>query len=185
MFNKDFFVNISLLFDKKLLVPNKISTGIITLLDDIPQGIKGVIFDLDQTIVPYGQINISIPILATLDLYKNKYKCCILTNYPKSDIKANRINEIEFRTNISIIKAKKMKPDASAFYEAVEFLSLEISEVMIIGDRILTDIIGGNNVGLFTVLVPPLAPSLDPFFSVTIPRFIEKFLMLITRRLNK
>jgi predicted HAD superfamily phosphohydrolase YqeG len=51
-----------------------------------------------------------------------------------------------------------------------------------IGDRILTDIIGGNKTGIFTIKVQPLQG--DPVY-IKIIRFYERLLMAQKRNLNK
>jgi predicted HAD superfamily phosphohydrolase YqeG len=56
---------------------------------------------------------------------------------------------------------------------------------MMVGDRILTDIIGANQLGLRTVLVAPMDKKTDPFFMVTLPRFFERPYLKLARFIYK
>ena len=59
---------------------------------------------------------------------------------------------IEEELDISVIRHKHKKPDG--LLEAISLWdSIEASEVRMVGDRYLTDIYGGNQIGMFTVCV--------------------------------
>ena len=46
----------------------------------------------------------------------------------------------------------------------MEKYKYNITELAIVGDQMMTDIIGGNKVGITTVLVAPVSPK-DPFWT--------------------
>lgn len=59
---------------------------------------------------------------------------------------------IEEELDIRVIRHKHKKPDG--LLEAISLWdSIESNEVMMVGDRYLTDIYGGNLIGMFTVCV--------------------------------
>lgn len=59
---------------------------------------------------------------------------------------------IEEELNIRVIRHKHKKPDG--LLEAISLWdSIKSDEVMMVGDRYLTDIYGGNLIGMFTVCV--------------------------------
>ena len=68
-----------------------------------------------------------------------------------------------------------MKPLKRNFLKIMDKHDLKDSEVAIIGDQFLTDIIGGNKVGITTILVNPI--GLKDFFFTKINRIREKQIM--------
>ena len=180
LFNIDFFRNIRLVFQPRLWIPDLQISSILDLRKNLPRRIEGLVFDVDQTILPYGENDVSETIIDEIRILKANYACCLLSNYPKSLTRMKRLKEIENRVSIPLIISNRKKPDPEPFHAAITHLKGKGQNIAIIGDRILTDILGGNNVGLTTVLVKPLKPKSDPFVWVTIPRLIEQlFFQLI------
>jgi len=68
---------------------------------------------------------------------------------------------------------------------ALAFLESEPSRTLMVGDRLFTDIIGANSLGIATILVPPLNPKTDPFLMVKLPRFFERYYLKLARSLKK
>jgi hypothetical protein len=141
--------------------------------------VTSVIFDIDQTLVPYTVSTVSEEMLTLIQSIKSKYKCCILSNFPKNDSSIKRLKNIEEQTGLKIISSNMKKPDASAFKAALNYMQAEPTKTVMVGDRILTDIIGANNVKIKTILVNPLNWRTDPFFMVTLPRILELILFKI------
>ena len=71
-----------------------------------------------------------------------------------------------------IFKAKK--PRGRAFDRAMHSMSLNPSEIVVIGDQMLTDVFGGKRRGLFTIMVVPVKQT---------DGFVTKFNRIIERRL--
>ncbi len=133
-------------------------------------GIKCLLFDLDNTIVPFREKE---PRIETKELfYKLKqkgFKIIIFSNSPKM-----RLSKFKEELNVDIFGSAR-KPRIKNFNKVLNMYKYDINEVAIIGDQILTDIVGGNNVGITTILTTPLEPK-DPFFTKP-NRFREKRIM--------
>jgi HAD superfamily phosphatase (TIGR01668 family) len=54
------------------------------------------------------------------------------------------------------------KPRRSPLRRVLAELDLPADQVALVGDRIFTDVLGGNRLGLFTVLVKPVDPQGQP-----------------------
>ena len=131
------------------------------------RGIKCILFDLDNTIVP---ITIKKPNKKIKDLFielKNKgFKLIIFSNNNKTRLKPFK-DELEVDCAFSCKKPMKKK------YEIIlNDYKYSVSEVVIIGDNIVTDILGGNKVGITTILVNPI--SNKEYLLAQITRIIEK-----------
>ena len=53
-----------------------------------------------------------------------------------------------------------LKPHPRPFLQAMEIMNARSDETVVIGDQISKDIVGGNRVGAFTILVEPLGPDM-------------------------
>jgi hypothetical protein len=122
-------------------------------LDELKaEDIKGMIFDLDNTLMPPKTSNFPEDILEWLDSVKKNFKIVILSNNPCS-VYVKQAGE-----KLGCIAYEKAgKPRRKAALAALRDLNLLPSEVVIIGDRPLTDILVGQRLGIITILVDPLA----------------------------
>ncbi|MGM9881393.1 MAG: YqeG family HAD IIIA-type phosphatase [Bacilli bacterium] len=130
-------------------------------------GIKCLLFDLDNTCVPYTE---RIPTSKLKDLFDNLeekgFKVIIFSNSPKKRLEP-------FKKELGVdCCAKAGKPRKSKFLKVLNLYKYDLSEVAIIGDQLVTDIYGGNKVGIMTILVNPMSDIDMPF--TKIHRFIEK-----------
>jgi len=187
LLNTDFFKNIRLVFQLRNIIPD---CSILTI-NELPAMLKtlnvnAVIFDADQTIIKYGRNNINTEILTIIQTISSHYKCCILSNFPRSDFFVNRLEEIKYQSKLEVISPTYKKPDASAFMAALRYLRTTPKQTVMVGDRIMTDILGANSLGINTILLPPLDWRTDPLIMVTIPRIIEQiFFKLINIFIRK
>ncbi|MHB9072720.1 MAG: YqeG family HAD IIIA-type phosphatase [Desulfobaccales bacterium] len=181
LFNKDFFHNINLLLKPKLLLPSYEIDGLNALYSLLPdlKNVRGIIFDVDQTLIGFNRNTIDKHTEMTIHYFASKYKCCFLSNYPNQPYADIRLRNIERQIGIPIVRSKYKKPDPLAFKEALDALGTNINNTIVVGDRILTDILGANNFGMISILVKPINWKLDPVLMVTIPRIFEKILVRI------
>ena len=54
------------------------------------------------------------------------------------------------------------KPRRAALRRVLDDLGLPPAQVALVGDRLFTDVLAGNRLGLFTVLVKPIDPDGRP-----------------------
>ena len=121
------------------------------------KGIKCLLFDLDNTLVPYNIKVVNDKLKKLFLELKKDFKIIIFSNSPKMRVKlfASAL-EVD-----SISSARK--PNAKNFNKVFNDYKLEEAEVAIIGDQINTDIIGGNKIGITTILINPVSKK-DPFW---------------------
>lgn len=115
-------------------------------------GVKGFIFDLDNTIMaPHsGALEDRIETWLTI-LQADGFKCLVLSNNKKAEY----CQLAEKVLNIPVI-SHAAKPRRAKFRQALEILGLQATEVAMVGDRPLTDIWVGQRMGSYTILVDPL-----------------------------
>ena len=158
-------------------LPNKQINTIFDLQpeDLIKLGIKGVIVDLDNTLIPWNKAFATYEVKDWFELFgSSKIEVLIISNN-----QVDRVTTFAYPLNMPYI-GRAMKPLPISFTRACEKLQLDKSEVAIIGDQLLTDILGGNLAGLYTILVDPLVKSDAP-----ITQFNRKMEGLLLERFYK
>ncbi|MCJ7841803.1 YqeG family HAD IIIA-type phosphatase [Lederbergia sp. NSJ-179] len=139
------------------------------------KGIKGIITDLDNTLVEWDRPNATPKLIEWLNEMKRHHiKITIVSNNNEE-----RVRIFSDPLNIPFI-SKARKPMRAAFKKALFKMGLEREETVIIGDQLLTDIFGGNRMGFHTILVMPVANS-DGFFT-QFNRKIERRIMANFKR---
>ena len=134
--------------------------------------IKGVIVDLDNTLVAWGKKEIDNRVIDWVEEAKKLgLKICIVSNNNSKRVaKFAEIFEIPFSSS-------SIKPLNAPFTKAIEILDTKSSETIVIGDQIFTDIWGGNRLKLFTILVAPIIKkdSIGTFLHRNLEKIIISF----------
>ncbi len=126
----------------------------------LSRGIKCLLFDLDNTLVPPHSTE--MPEKAKdlfISLKQKGFKVIIFSNSPKIRVKHFK----QFLGVDSYHSARKPMPQK--FLKIIDDYGYGVNEVAIIGDQLLTDIVGGNKVGITTILINPLSNK-DHVFSL-------------------
>lgn len=131
------------------------------------QGIKGIITDLDNTLVEWDRPNATPKLIEWFEeMEKEEIKVTIVSNNNRERVEAfSNPLQLQF-----IFRARK--PSSKAFLKATKDMKLKKEEVVVIGDQLLTDVFGGNRGGFHTILVVPVA-STDGFWT-RFNRMIER-----------
>lgn len=139
------------------------------------RGIKGMIIDLDNTLVAWDCANATPEIIEWLEsILEVGVRVVIVSNN-------NQIRVQDFCNPLQIpFIAKANKPLGGAFRRALKVLGTRREETIVVGDQLLTDIFGGNRQKLHTILVNQVVSS-DAKIT-TFNRNLESF---IKRRLKK
>jgi HAD superfamily phosphatase (TIGR01668 family) len=138
-------------------------------------GIQAVMLDLDNTLAPYRSTEVPWEIQAWIaGLQASGLRACMVTN-ASTPI---RIAPVADALGIPWVKQAN-KPLAGGFQRGMNLLDSTPQTTAMVGDMLLTDIYGGNRLGLFTVLVKPLTGN-DAWLAKYIQRPLEG---LIGRRI--
>ncbi len=116
------------------------------------KGIKALVFDIDNTLVPYDIKEPSKEIIKFFkELQEKGFRICLFSNNSKERV-------IRFNTGLKLIAIHKAnKPLTAKFKRAMKLLGTDTTSTAIVGDQIFTDIYGGNRVGITTILVVPVS----------------------------
>ncbi len=130
-------------------------------------GIRGLIFDLDNTVVPWRSEEPDQRLIDFFgELMRRGFRICIVSNaLPARCARFTRILGVPALPDCG-------KPRRGGFRKALQIMGTDPSETAVIGDQVFTDVFGGNRVGLYTVLVSPL--SRKEFLWTRFVRMIER-----------
>jgi len=129
-------------------------------------GIKCLIFDLDNTIALIDEKNISTSTERLFKRLRKEFSIVIVSNNFQK-----RISSFCDPIGTPYISFA-MKPLGFCFKKVMKDNNLKKEEMCIIGDQLMTDILGGNRFGIYTVLVDPIAKKDLKITSVN--RILEK-----------
>lgn len=129
-------------------------------------GIKCILFDLDNTLVSPFKKKPTRKLKDYIERIKDMgFKVIIFSNSNKKRLTPFK-NVLEVDCSYS-----SKKPFQGKFKKVLNIYKFSQSEVAIVGDQIMTDILGGNKMGIFTILVKPIQTK-EAFFT-RINRFFE------------
>jgi len=133
-------------------------------------GLTGIILDLDNTITPWGSIQIPAEILEwLLEAKQFGFRLCLVSNN-----RGPRLPAVAQKIGIPFIPSAN-KPGLRAFRQALQIMGIPREQVAVIGDQVFTDVLGGNRMGLHTILVTPLTPR--EFIGTRCIRVVERAFM--------
>lgn len=134
--------------------------------DACRKGLRGVILDIDNTLVPHDAPADEKSRLLVQRLKQLGIKPIILSNNHEP-----RAKSFAEAVGLPFI-CEAGKPSKKGYLEAVKRLGLPADQVVCIGDQLLTDIWGANNAGIKSVLTEPLDPSTDTAW-IKVKRVLE------------
>lgn len=137
----------------------------------VTDGIKGLVFDLDSTLIESKTAQLTDEVNAWLVKAKPHFKMVILSNN-KNPVYLEKVKTV---LDMPVIGYAR-KPSRRGFRQAMEMLKLPPEQVAVIGDRPLTDILGGKRSGAKTVLVKILRTIKEPSWKTSI-RNLERRLI--------
>lgn len=110
-------------------------------------GYRGLIFDIDNTIVPHGEPSTPEADALMAEIRAIGFRVLMLSN--------NSIARVtSFVENMDVLYiCNADKPDPAAFEKAVEMLGTDKAQTLCIGDQVFTDILGANMAGIRSILV--------------------------------
>lgn len=138
--------------------------------------IQGLILDVDNTLIDFEKKMPEGVDKWAENLKKNGLKLCILSNSNHVE----KVKGVADKLEIPFIYFAK-KPFKSGFKRAKELLKLEAENIAVVGDQIMTDVIGANRSNMFSILVKPIEEK--DYLLTKIKRPLEK--LIIKRYLKR
>jgi HAD superfamily phosphatase (TIGR01668 family) len=139
---------------KRLLSPDCYYTSVHAIdLDELrASGVRGLLLDLDNTLLPRDTNVVPDELVAwAARVREHGFKACLVSNNWHG-----RVHAVAVTLGFELVD-KAIKPLPFAFRRALERTCTPASETAVIGDQLFTDILGGNLMGMRTLMVEPLS----------------------------
>ncbi len=161
----------------RLLRPAELRPSIFALdLDKLRnRGIRALIVDLDNTLVAWRHPQPTPDVHDWLARTRaGGFQVCIVSNGG-----ARRVEAFADACGTPCV-GNAVKPRRAAFRAALVCLGVQPHEAAVVGDQIFTDVLGGNRMGLYTILVKPM--STREFLGTRVVRRMERWVLAYLRR---
>ncbi len=137
-------------------------------------GYRGIIFDIDNTLVKHGAPATKEAIELVDRLRRMGFAICFLSNNNK-----DRVSGFCEMLDAAYI-CKAGKPKKKGYEAAMKLLGTTVEQTVSIGDQIFTDIWGANRSGLYTVLVKQIDKEEE--FQIVLKRKLERIILHFYRK---
>ena len=141
------------------------STYVISFEKLFEEGYRGVIFDIDNTLVPHGAPADEKIIKLFEKIHALGMKTMLVSNNGEE-----RVRPFAEQVNSGFI-SKAGKPRTGGYKKAMQVMNTDPKHTLFVGDQIFTDIWGANRAGMDTVLMEPV----DKSFFLVILTLVMRF----------
>jgi len=133
------------------------------------KGYRGILFDIDNTLVPHGEPADEKAINLFKKLKSLGFKCCLISNNKEERVAIfNKDIKADF-----IFKARK--PLSESYLKAMKKLGTNKRNTVFIGDQLFTDVYGAKRIGIYNILVKPINPKEE--IQIVLKRYLERIVL--------
>lgn len=135
------------------------------------KGYRGILFDIDNTLVPHGKPADERAIQLFKRLKNIGYEVCIMSNN-----KEQRVTSFSQAVGVKSFIFKANKPSIKSYQFGMKKMGTNTSNTLFVGDQLFTDIYGANRAGIKSILVNPIHPKEE--IQIVLKRYLEKLVLL-------
>lgn len=153
------------------------STYVIPFEKLYEEGYRGVIFDIDNTLVPHDSPADDRAKKLFARLKELGYECCLLSNNQEPRVKMfNQDIQVNY-----IFDAHK--PSRKNYQKAMEKMGTTLDTTLFVGDQLFTDVWGAKRTGIRNFLVKPIHPKEE--IQIVLKRKLEKIVLYFYKKQKK
>lgn len=150
------------------------STYVIDFEELYSKGYRGLIFDIDNTLVPHGAPADARAIKLFERLKKDGFRCCLISNNQEPRVKMfNEKIQVDYVYDAH-------KPSTKNYRKAMEIMGTDAETTVFVGDQLFTDVWGANRTGIASILVKPINPKEE--IQIVLKRYLEKIVLFFYKR---
>ena len=133
------------------------------------KGYRGVIFDIDNTLVPHGAPATKEAAAFFASLRETGFSTCLLSNNQKPRVApfADAVG--------SIYIENAHKPSVKNYQEACRRMGIKEEQAVFVGDQLFTDVYGAKRTGLYNILTEPIDPKEE--IQIVLKRYLEHIVL--------
>lgn len=150
------------------------STYVINFEKLYENGYRGLIFDIDNTLVPHGAPADQRAEELFIRLKAIGFQCCLISNNQEPRVK--KFNE---KIQVDYVYDAH-KPSTKNYKKAMEIMGTDKNNTIFIGDQLFTDVWGAKRTGIANILVKPIHPKEE--IQIVLKRYLEKIVLFFYKR---
>lgn len=163
----------------KMFYPDEyvVSAYVINFEKMYERGYRGLVFDIDNTLVPHGAPSDSRSRKLFERLRKIGFDTCLISNNQEPRVKpfAEEVN--------SKYVFDAHKPGKKNYRKAMELMGTTLNNTAFIGDQLFTDVWGAKRTGMYNILVMPMNPKEE--IQIVLKRYLERIVLYFYKRSKK
>lgn len=132
-------------------------------------GYRGILFDIDNTLVPHGAAATEKSINFFEKLRKIGFSFCLISNN-----KEERVKPFADAVGAPYI-CDAHKPSTKSYIDAMNIMGTDMEETIFVGDQLFTDVFGGNRANMYTILVRKINEKEE--IQIVLKRYLEKIVL--------
>ena len=143
-------------------------------------GYRGILFDIDNTLVPHNAMTDARSRTLLEILRRMGFSICFVSNNKEPRV-ADFVKELHvdgLPDPVYVYKAGK--PKKWGYLYGIHKMNTRKAATLFIGDQLFTDILGANIAGIHSILVQPIAKKEE--FQIVLKRILEKPILRLYRR---
>lgn len=133
------------------------------------KGKRGLIYDVDNTLVPHGAPATKESIELFRRLHAMGFQTLLISNNRKA-----RVEPFAKAMETDYISMAN-KPFEASYHKGCRKMGLKEDQVLFIGDQLFTDVWGAKKAGIFSILVDPINPKEE--IQIVLKRRLEKIVL--------
>lgn len=142
------------------------------------RGYRGILFDIDNTLVPHGAPADDQARELFARLRRIGFQCCLISNN-----QLPRVKPFADQVGAWFIE-NAHKPSRRGYQRGMERMGTNPSNTLFVGDQLFTDVYGARRAGITSLLVKPIHPKEE--IQIVLKRYLEKIVLFFyERRRNK
>jgi len=133
------------------------------------KGFRGLLFDIDNPLVPHGAPADDRAVKLFGRLKEIGYRCCLISNNQEPRVKMfNEKIKVDYVYNAH-------KPSTKNYKKAMEIMGTYTDNTLFIGDQLFTDVWGAKRAGIGNILVKPIHPREE--VQIVLKRYLERIVL--------
>ena len=153
------------------------STYVIPFEELYKKGYRGLIFDIDNTLVPHGAPADERAIALFERLRNIGFDTCLISNNQEP-----RVQPFADKVGSKYV-FDAHKPSTKNYKKAMELMKTEKENTLFVGDQLFTDVWGAKRTGIKSILVKPIHPKEE--IQIVLKRYLEKIVLFFYKRGEK
>lgn len=138
------------------------------------KGYRGVLFDIDNTLVPHGAPADERAGKLFETLHSLGMQCCLISNNQLPRVKP-------FAEAVGAYYIENAhKPSRKSYEKAMEQMGTTRENTLFVGDQLFTDVYGAKRTGIRSILVKPIHPKEE--IQIVLKRYLEKIVLYFYQR---